>query len=144
MKRRGRPNRRTLYRRYDQALTSPQGRRIGYIMIPTFFDNNVDDQVRDALEEMAEVWPLDGLILDNRMNGGGLSNIFIDTLALFSDGMLGYFDVRGSDAALDVEANDISGSQSLPIVVLVDRGTASFGEMPSILPLSRRQRTCCV
>jgi C-terminal peptidase prc len=122
-----------------QALTSPQGRRIGYIMIPTFFDNNVDDQVRDALLEMGEVGPLDGLILDNRMNAGGLSNVFIDTLALFSEGMLGYFDVRGSDAALDVEANDIFGSQSLPLVVLVDSGTVSFGEIfAGILQDTRR------
>lgn len=33
--------------------------------------------------------PLDGLILDNRVNGGGFSNVLEDLLALFTDGTQG-------------------------------------------------------
>lgn len=46
------------------------GSRVGYIFLPTFFDETIPGQVRRALEDFD---PLDGLIIDNRMNGGGSS-----------------------------------------------------------------------
>jgi carboxyl-terminal processing protease len=122
--------------RIDSALpvpyavqTSPTGKRIGYILIPTFNDSTVDDQVGAALSSMAAGGPLDGLILDNRENGGGNSEILLNTLAYFVNGEVGSFVERQNRTPLSVNANDINGSQRVPLVVLVGKHTASFGEI---------------
>ena len=109
--------------------TSPKGKRIGYILIPTFNDSTVDDQVGQALSSMAAGGPLDGLILDNRENGGGNSEILLNTLAYFVNGEVGSFVERANRTPLGVNPSDINGSQRVPLVVLVGKNTASFGEI---------------
>ena len=53
---------------YARLVPTTDGRRIGYIFLPTFLDLTIPEQVKKALEDFG---PLDGLVLDNRMNGGG-------------------------------------------------------------------------
>lgn len=62
---------------------------VGYIMLPTFLDTNVDDAVRAALQDMTAEGPLDGLILDNRLNGGGSGDVTQATLSFFTSGFQG-------------------------------------------------------
>jgi carboxyl-terminal processing protease len=122
-----------------QVLTSPQGKRIGYILLTTFDDETIPRKVRNALQEMRAGGRLDGLVLDNRHNEGGANTIFADVLAYFEDGKLGYFINRQEKDALQVDGRNIEGSQKLPLVVLVGPGTASFGEIFSgILKDTRR------
>jgi carboxyl-terminal processing protease len=111
------------------VLTSPQGQRIGYILIPSFNDSSVDGQIGNALRGMTQYGELDGLILDNRHNGGGASTVFENTLGYFANGALGRFVNRQNSSSLVIPARDIAGSQRLPLVVLVGKGTASFGEI---------------
>ena len=111
------------------VITTPEGKRIGYILLITFDDSTVDDQVADALQEMTVDAPLDGLILDNRMNGGGSSTVLKPMLSFFQAGDLGYFVNRNEERPLQIELNDINGSSNVPLVVLVGSGTASFGEI---------------
>ena len=111
------------------VLTSPGGKRIGYIFLPTFGDSNIDDQVGQAIREMTVEAPLDGLILDNRYNGGGMVEVMANTLTYFTNGVVGYFVQRGSREPLTVPATDVNGSQNVPLVTLVGKGTASFGEI---------------
>ena len=73
------------------VITTPEGKRIGYIFLVTFMDSTVDEQVAQALQEMTLQAPLDGLILDNRMNEGGSSTVIEPMLGYFLDGKLGYF-----------------------------------------------------
>jgi carboxyl-terminal processing protease len=112
-----------------QVISTPDGKRIGYIFISTFMDGTVDDQVAKALREMTSASPLDGLILDNRMNGGGSSLVLEPILGFFSDGNLGNFVNRSELNPLIIESNDINGSSKVPLVVLIGSGTASFGEI---------------
>jgi C-terminal peptidase prc len=106
------------------------GTRIGYIYLPTFFDETIDDQVREALKKMTADGPLDGLVLDNRMNAGGANTVADPTLGFFTSGVQGHFVSRDqTPRALDIKAEDINGSQTVPLVVLVDLGTASYGEI---------------
>jgi carboxyl-terminal processing protease len=115
---------------YSQVFTSPGGKRIGYIQLTTFDDETVPRKVRRALRDLESGGRLHGLILDNRYNEGGANTIFEDTLAYFKGGKLGYFvDRSGDKEALYVESRDISGSQQIPLVVLVGKDTASFGEI---------------
>ena len=112
-----------------QVLTTPQGKRIGYIFLVTFNDSTVDDQVGKALKEMSAAAPLDGLIIDNRMNNGGASNVLRGTLSYFTDGKLGYFVNRQQEEPFTVSGVDVSDSQQLPVVVITGSETASFGEI---------------
>ena len=89
----------------------------------------MDEQVAQGLEEMYTDAPLDGLILDNRMNEGGSSLVFEPILSNFISGKLGYFIRHSVEYPLMVKLHDIRGSSYLPLVVLVGPGTASFGEI---------------
>jgi len=111
------------------VITTPDGKRIGYILLITFDDSTVDDQVAEALQEMTADVPLDGLILDNRMNGGGSSTVLRPMLSFFQDGDLGYFTNHNEERPLQIELKDINGSSNVPLVILVGSGTASFGEI---------------
>lgn len=60
------------------------GTRIGYIMIPTLLDITMTTKVRSALTGLAQDGPLEGLILDNRNNGGGLESVVKGILGFFT------------------------------------------------------------
>lgn len=107
-------------------LPTSDGSRIGYIFIPTFYDQTIPGQVADALENFGE---LDGLILDNRLNGGGSSTVVEPILSYFSSGTLGQFISRKDSRPLAIEPQPIRNSQTVPLVVLVSEETVSFGEI---------------
>jgi C-terminal processing protease CtpA/Prc len=111
-----------------EALLIPtsDGSRIGYISIPTFFDESIPRQVEDALEGFGE---LDGLILDVRLNSGGSVDIGNRVLRLFTDGKLGEFVSRTDSDELKVRAKSIHNSQTVPLAVLVGEDTVSMGEI---------------
>ncbi len=112
-----------------QVFVTPDGERIGYIFLVTFMDGTVDDQVAQILKEMTVDLPLDGLILDNRMNGGGSSLVLEPMLGFFSAGILGSYVNHSERDPMRIKLNDINGSSTIPLVVLVGSGTASFGEI---------------
>ncbi len=106
--------------------------RIGYVLVPTLLDSSIDDQVREALQDMTFDGPLEGLVLDNRMNGGGLGSVAQDLLGLFTSGLQGHYVTRDAEAEpFTITASDAGGSQSLPLVALIDRNTVSYGEIVS-------------
>jgi carboxyl-terminal processing protease len=116
----------------SQVITSTLGKRIGYILITTFVDSTTDDQVGAALESMTADGPLDGLIIDNRLNEGGYENVLIGTLRYFLSGVVGHFYNRQNESALNLgKGKDIHGSLTVPMVVMVGPGTVSFGEICS-------------
>jgi C-terminal peptidase prc len=112
-----------------QVIDTTDGKRIGYIFLLTFMDGTVDEQVAQALKDMTADAPLDGLILDNRMNEGGSSLVLEPLLGYFSGGNLGSFVRRSELTPLNIKLNDINGSSTAPLVVLVGSGTTSFGEI---------------
>jgi len=116
-------------------------RRIGYIFLPTVLDQTMDDQVREALRNMTADGPLNGLILDNRMNGGGLGSVTQAILGLFARGLHGEFVTRTTREPLRLTPEDIGGSQTVPLVVLIDIDTVSYGEiMSGVLRVGGRAR----
>jgi C-terminal processing protease CtpA/Prc len=109
-----------------RLVPTTDGSRIGYIFIPTFFDETIPGQIKKALTTFG---PLDGLILDNRMNGGGINTVMEPILSYFTSGTLGQFISRSGKRALKIDANSINNSQKVPLVVLVGEDTVSFGEI---------------
>ena len=109
-----------------RIVATTDGSKIGYIFIPTFFDETIPGQIEKALNEFG---PLDGLILDLRMNGGGISSVTYPILEYFISGTLGQFVSRDSSRPLEINANEIQNSQTVPLVVMVSQDTVSFGEI---------------
>jgi len=105
------------------------GTDIGYLVIPTFWDQTIASRVREALEDLVAMGELRGLVVDMRINGGGLITGLEDTLSLFTTGELGVFVSRDGERPLSVEARPVGNSQELPLVVLVGRETVSYGEI---------------
>lgn len=107
------------------------GTRVGYIFLPTLFDQTVPGQVRAALKAMTADGPLTGLIIDNREDPGGSSTVLEPILGLFVSGDVGSFKSRTDSRPLVIKGEDVGGSQAVPLVVLVGRDTVSFGEIMS-------------
>jgi len=109
-----------------RLVPTTDGSRIGYIFIPTFYDQTIPKQIEDALNNFGA---LDGLILDNRLNSGGSSSVVEPILAFFTSGRLGQFVSRKDSRPLHISANPIQNSQDVPLIVLVSEETVSFGEI---------------
>jgi carboxyl-terminal processing protease len=107
------------------------GTRLGYVLVATFLDKTVDERLRQTLQAMTADGPLEGLVFDNRVNGGGLGSIAQATLGYFLGGPQGTFVTRTEREDLVVTPEDVGGSQSVPLVVLVSPKTVSYGEVVS-------------
>jgi carboxyl-terminal processing protease len=107
------------------------GTRIGYILIPTLFDETITEQVEQALQAMSAEGNLQGLILDNRQNDGGATSEGEELLGLFTQGIVGSFRSRTNTRGVHIIPNDVAGSQAVPLAVLVGPGTVSYGEISS-------------
>lgn len=112
-----------------QILYTTANKRIGYIFMTGFADYNIDGQIREALEEMSTEAPLDGLILDNRFNQGGINTVLQSALSYFTSGEMGYFISRFEERLFQVESQNIGASQTIPLIVLIGQETASYGEV---------------
>ncbi len=113
--------------RIDARLVpTTDGSKIGYIFIPTFFDETIPPQIEKALDDFG---PLDGLILDVRMNGGGSSTVANPVMSFFTSGRLGRFFSRDESRTLKVDAHPVQNSQTVPLVVMVSKDTVSYGEI---------------
>jgi len=111
----------------SSKLLRYHGRRIGYLLFTQFTQGSGDQlraQVRRMLAEGAQ-----GLILDLRGNGGGLLAQAINVASIFiPDGTI--VSTRGravGDQVYMAQGNAIA--PHIPLVVLVNRGTASSAEI---------------
>lgn len=109
-----------------RLVTAKDGSKIGYIFIPSFFDETLPGQIENALNQFGQ---LDGLMLDVRLNGGGSSSVTYPILEYFANGRLGEFVSRADSRPLTIEPNPIQNSQTVPLVIMVSRDTVSFGEI---------------
>ncbi|WP_411145240.1 S41 family peptidase [Streptomyces sp. x-80] len=88
------------------------------------FGKDTGAEVRRAVRAAA---PRTGLLLDLRGNTGGLVTEAVASAAAFLDGgLVATYDVRGRERALYAERG---GNTRIPLVVLVDGGTMSAGEL---------------
>jgi C-terminal peptidase prc len=107
------------------------GTRIAYLFLPNLESETLPAQMREALAALTASGPLQGLILDNRQNHGGQLPVLEAVLGFFTEGPVGHFVNRRETRLLEIEPEDVNGSQTVPLVVLVDVDTVSFGEVLS-------------
>jgi carboxyl-terminal processing protease len=108
-------------------LVERDGARIGVVSLATFSEGAhglLRREVDDLLEQGAE-----GIVLDLRGNGGGLLNEGVLVASIFvEDGLIVSTDGRSRpEREFEAEGDAIAGD--VPVVVLVDRGTASAAEI---------------
>ena len=105
---------------------------IGYIHVTNFMETT-SRELGDALDNFQAAGPLHGLILDLRNNPGGLLNEAVDVSDKFlKEGQI-VVSQRGRAFPDQVyrAAHGEAGSDKYPIVVLVNRNTASAAEIVS-------------
>ena len=107
------------------------GGDLGYIQLSQFSEKSADE-VLDALDRLTGENNIKGLVLDLRDNGGG----FLESAVK----ILGYFLPKGTEAAVRTRGKGIMDERvyktsdkpvapQLPLVVLIDEGTASASEI---------------
>jgi len=123
----------------DTVLDAPDGGKIGYILIPSFYRDfektkgggdarNATDDTRKAIEELKKT-KLEGLILDLRNDGGGSLVDAVDIAGLFiKSGPI--VQVKDSNGKIQVlNDNDENIEYRGPLVVLVNQFSASASEI---------------
>jgi len=102
---------------------------IGYLLLPTLGIWGVAEAAETGWLALNEEGPLNGLIIDLRVNTGGQLEELEGVLALFASGKLGEFHRRSSQRDLIVSGRDVAGSQTIPLVVLIGGWTESSAEV---------------
>ena len=92
------------------------------------FSNTTEDEVRGALDEFAAANGA-ALILDLRNNPGGLLHVVISVADLFLDGGSVLYEVDAAGDRTDYDASRRGPGVDIPMVVLVNRFSASASEI---------------
>ncbi len=102
--------------------------QIGYIRLSSFQENSTQDLVKQLA--LWQTRPLNGLILDLRNNPGGLLDQAIQIADIFLDrGRIVATEGRFFDANSDYYASPQTMVKSVPMLVLINKGSASASEV---------------
>jgi C-terminal peptidase prc len=120
-------------RRLVEGRIIPEARvlpgRVGYLEVTTLWVNDMADLAASSLDAMARGGPLNGLIIDLRHNPGGWRAVLTGLLGHFVRGHVGDFFSRQGDTPLEISGDVGPDLRGVPIVVLIDGGTASYAEL---------------
>lgn len=94
------------------------------------FSSRAADELRIARDEAIAAGAT-SLILDLRSNPGGFVNEAVDTASLFLSESVVYISELADDQRIPVMTNSAVPPSDLPLVVLIDEGTASSAEIVS-------------
>jgi len=102
----------------------------GYVYIKIKnFQEDTSGEVRRAIEKYYNKSPINGLILDLRNNPGGLLSEAIKVSDLFlREGLIVYTKGRIASSNMEFKADE-EGYTDFPMIVLVNRGSASASEI---------------
>ncbi|MBL4833360.1 MAG: S41 family peptidase [Pseudomonas sp.] len=96
----------------------------------TQFQVNTGDEVRRELEKLNADGQVKGLVLDLRNNPGGVLQAAVEVADSFLDsGLIVYTQGRLSNSELRFSATSSDPSQGVPMVVLINGGSASASEI---------------
>ena len=106
----------------------------------TGFTETTAEEVREALEKVRD-FEAQGLILDVRNNPGGLLKTVVDVTSHFLEGGLVLYEMDGQGTRRDwpVEKNGLA--TEIPLVILINEGSASGGEVLAGALLDRDRAT---
>ena len=101
----------------------------GYMRIATF-SQDTSEEVKNAMIRMHEENDLKGVVMDLRNNPGGVLQASVGVVNSFlDDGLIVYTEGRVDNGDLRFEASNEDVSQGVPLVVLINSGSASASEI---------------
>lgn len=100
---------------------------IAYLRLFLFGDKS-DEEVKDALKELMKNNPV-GLIFDLRYNGGGSVDTAVAIASEFIDEGVVFYEIYGDGTRDTYEASGRGLATEIPLVVLVNEGSASASEI---------------
>lgn len=101
----------------------------GYMRIGTFSEDT-GEEVKDAIIKMHEENDLKGIVMDLRNNPGGVLQSSVGVVdAFLNDGLIVYTEGRVDNSNMRFEASTEDVSQGVPLVVLINQGSASASEI---------------
>jgi len=101
----------------------------GYIRVATF-SVDTGKEVKSALTKFHEETELKGVVLDLRNNPGGVLQSAVGVVdAFITDGLIVYTEGRVENAEMRFEASTEDQSKGVPLVVLINSGSASASEI---------------
>ena len=112
---------------------------VAHVKITTFA-LNTDEALTDALEEMNEQ-DVQAIVLDLRNNPGGSLETTINVASEFLDGELVLYLVHGNGDRHDFTAKEDGLALDIPVVVLVNRRSASGSEVLAAALQDRERAT---
>lgn len=102
---------------------------IGYIRITQFQENTGKDLAKH-IQKWQESEQLTGLILDLRNNPGGVLDAAAEVVDSFiNEGLIVYTEGRSPDSQVNFEATTTTAAGDIPLVVLINGGSASASEI---------------
>jgi carboxyl-terminal processing protease len=111
------------------SWTMVPGSTIGLLRLIQF-SSGAADELRTARDEAIAAGAT-ALILDMRSNPGGFVNEAVDTASLFLSDKVVYIRQLADDQRIPVMTNSEVPATDVPLVVLIDEGTASSAEIVS-------------
>ena len=100
-----------------------------YIRVGTF-STDTGDEVKNAVRKLHEENDLKGIVLDLRNNPGGVLQSSVGVVdAFIDDGLIVYTEGRVENSEMRFEASTEDVSQGVPLVVLINSGSASASEI---------------
>jgi carboxyl-terminal processing protease len=115
----------------SDVLQRDNGQKIGYLQIRGFPEPSVDDKVGQVLADL-DKQGVDGLVIDLRGNSGGRIDVGMKVVSRFvREGAIFQQVDQFGKQKLVKPTGDQYWERSVPIVALVDGGTASMGEILS-------------
>lgn len=102
----------------------------GYLRIAQFRTNTGEETLKALDELKASTGPLKGLVLDLRNNPGGVLQASVEVAdAFLTEGQIVYTDGRFADSDGNFYATPDDPSEGVPLIVLVNTGSASAAEI---------------
>lgn len=105
------------------------GTNYGYLLFPPVGYDTLDEDVMQSLQAFTTDRRLEGLILDLRIASSTRGWPLEEIYTMFYDGALGDFYNRTDRQAVEVEGQDVFGSQEVPLAILVGNNTNGTPEI---------------
>jgi carboxyl-terminal processing protease len=115
------------------------GTNYGYLLFPPVGYDALEQDVVQSLQVFTTNRKLEGLILDLRIASSSRGWPLEALYTMFNDGTLGEFYNRTDKQAVEVQGQDVFGSQDVPLAILVGQNTSGTPEILAAgLQLSER------
>jgi carboxyl-terminal processing protease len=106
-----------------------RGTDYGYLLFPPVGSDTLEEEVLQALQALTTNRKLAGLIVDLRIASSSRGWPLEVLYTMFYDGALGQFYNRTDKQAVEVDGQDVFGSQEIPLALLVGQNTTGTPEI---------------